>query len=271
MKKIYVLIGYSLYTMSLAAQSHHDYMDDSAVAGGADRALNGFLLFIIIGIALFVIILIFGGIAKIKYELSPQSKIDRQKEAKKEQERQERIRKEQEHQKALLALPPNTIRFVVEGRPHVVELARIGNRIHTEKLAICMWTVDKIIWNGTDITDKVGSKEKLIDYIYGDYYKSSWLDSPMCELIVSKHCADLANKSSATAFEIELTIRGDFDPPKLQIIHHKHDGLKHHNVSRDIKCLEFVLYDGDVIQTHLTNGEPLCFPFDGYNSYPQFK
>lgn len=133
MKKIYVLIGYSLYTMSLAAQSHHDYMDDSAVAGGADRALNGFLLFIIIGIALFVIILIFGGIAKIKYELSPQSKIDRQKEAKKEQERQERIRKEQEHQKALLALPPNTIRLVVEGRPHVVELARIGNRIHTRR------------------------------------------------------------------------------------------------------------------------------------------
>lgn len=271
MKRLLVLACFASGVVSLAAQSHHDYMDDSAVAGGADRALNGFLLFIIIGIALFVIILIFGGIAKIKYELSPQSKIDRQKEAKKEQERQERIRKEQEHQKALLALPENTIRLIVEGKPHIVELASTGNRIHTEMLAICLWSVNKIIWNGSDITDKVGSVEKYIDSIYGKHYKSPYRSFlSLYELIVSKHCADLANQSRVTTFDIELTIRGNFDPQKLQIIHHIHEGLREHNISRDIKCLEFVLYDGDIIQTHLVNGKPLCFIYKGYDSFPKF-
>ena len=247
-------------------------MDDSAVSGGVDRALNAFVILFFIVIALLVVIFIFGGIAKIKYELSPQSEIDRQKKAKEEQERQEMIRKEQERKKALLALPENTIRLLVEGRPHLVELGCSGNRLLTEMVAICLWTVEKIIWDGTDITNKVGSVEKLINYIYGKYYKSRYLGYgvlSMSELIVSKECADIADKTSNRIFEIELTIRGDFNPSKLQIIHYTHEGLRHHNVSRDIKCLEFVLYDGDIIQTHLTNGKPLCFEKHGFIKYPE--
>lgn len=259
-----------LMPILLFAQRQYDYMDDSAVAGGADRVLNSFVIVFFVVLAFLIIIFVFGGIAKVKYELSPQSEIDRQKRAKEEQERQEKVRKEQERQKALLALPENTIRLLVEGKPHLVELARMCNRINSEKVAICLRSVNKIIWDGTDITSQVGSIDKYLDFIYGDFYKSKWQELPMCELIVSKQCADLADKTSNRTFEIELTIRGDFNPSKLQIIHHTHEGLKHHNVSRDIKCLEFVLYGGDIIQTHLTNGKPLCFPYEGYVvKYPE--
>ena len=268
MKRLVLSLSIVLFHIMAFAQSHNDYMDDDAVAGGADRALNSFIILFLIVIAFVVIVFIFGGIAKIKYELSPQKEIDRQKKEKEEQEKQERIRKEQEHQKALLALPENSVRLVIQGRPQIVELARLANRINTEMLAICMWTIDDIIWEGTHIKDEVGSVDNSIDCIYGEYYKSKWQNFPMCELIVSKHCVDLAQKSSELPFGICFTIRGDFDPHKLQIIHHKHEGLRHHNVSRDIKCLEFLIYDGDIIQTHLANGKPLCFPYEGYNSYP---
>ena len=89
-----VLFILSLFISVLVqAQSQYDYMDDDAVAGGADRVLNTFVILFLVVVAFIVIIFIFGGIAKIKYELSPQSEIDRQKKAKEEQERQERIRK----------------------------------------------------------------------------------------------------------------------------------------------------------------------------------
>ena len=273
MKRIVSISCFLLICIATFPQSHYDYMDDSAVAGGADRVLNTFVIIFFVVLVLLIIIFVFGGIAKIKYELSPQSEIDRQKKAKEEQEKQEKVRREQERQKALLALPENTIRLLVEGRPHLVELARMGNRIHTEMVAICLWSVDNIIWDGTDITDKVGSVEKPINHIYGDYYESRYDCSAvrnMGELVVSKQCADLADKTSNRTFEIELTIRGDFNPSKLQIIHHTHEGLRHHNVSRDIKCLEFVLYGGDIIQAHLTNGKPFCFPYEGYVvKYPE--
>lgn len=272
MKRIVSILYYLLISMAIHAQSQYDYMDDSAVAGGAERVLNTFIIIFLIVIAFVVIVFIFGGIAKIKYEFSPQKEVDRQKKEKEEREKQERIRKKQEHQKALLALPENTVRLIVEGRPHVVELARLGNRINSEMLAICLWTLNKIVWNGADITNLVGTIERGLNWCYGNHYNSRYMShDPMCELIVSKRCADLANKSSITPFEIELTIRGDFDPKKLQIIHSRHEGLIEHHVSRDIKCLEFMLYDGDEIQTHLVNGKPLCFPYEGYNSYPVFK
>ena len=82
--------------MTIHAQSQYDYMDDSAVAGGADRVLNTFIILFLIGIVLVAFVLIFGGIAKIKYEFSPQKEIDRQREEKRQREHQERIRKEQE-------------------------------------------------------------------------------------------------------------------------------------------------------------------------------
>jgi len=228
MKRIVSILYYLLISMTIHAQSQYDYMDDSAVAGGADRVLNTFIILFLIGIVLVAFVLIFGGIFKIKYEFSPQKEIDRQREEKRQREHQERIRKEQERQRALLALPKTTVHLLVEGRPHLVELASCGNRIHTEMIAICLCSVNKIIWKDTDITDQIVSVEKYIDSIYGKYYKSqySWHGS-MSELIVSKHCADLADKSCSVTFEIEFTIRGDFDPQKLQIIHHTHEGLKH--------------------------------------------
>ena len=204
MKRLVLSLSIVLFHIMAFAQSHNDYMDDDAVAGGADRALNSFIILFLIVIAFVVIVFIFGGIAKIKYELSPQKEIDRQKKEKEEQEKQERIRKEQEHQKALLALPENSVRLVIQGRPQIVELARLANRINTEMLAICMWTIDDIIWEGTHIKDEVGSVDKSIDFIYGDFYKSKWQNFPMCELIVSKHCVDLAQKSSELPFEVIL-------------------------------------------------------------------
>lgn len=255
--------------MAIYAQSQYDYMDDSAVAGGADRVLNAFIIIFLLVIAFVVVVFIFGGIAKIKYEFSPQKDIDKLKKEKEEREKQERIRKEREHQKALLALPENKVRLFVEGVPHVVELAVW--RQHPQMLAICLWHLKTIIWNGTEITNQVSSVEKYLNYLYGKHYNSPYPpNSPLYELIVSKQCADIAYKSKSVSFEIEFTIRGVFDPQKLQIIHHIHEGLIHEKISRDIKCLEFVLYDGDVIQTHLVNGKPLCFPYEGYNSYPNF-
>ncbi len=273
MKRITSILYFLLINMTAFAQTPYDYMDDSSVAGGADRVLNGFVIIFLIIIALLVIILIIGGLGKIKYELSPQKEIDRHKKEKEEQEKQEKIRKEQEHQKALLALPEKTIRLSIEGIPHLVELAPVGNRIHSEMIAICLWTIDKIIWDGINITSKVCLIDKYIDTIYGNHYKSRWYHkSDLCELGISEYCVDLANKASVTTFELELNIRGDFDPQKLKIIHNISHGLRYYdNINRDIKYIEFVLYDDDVIQTHLVNGKPLCFPREGYNSYPKFK
>ena len=89
----------------------------------------------------------------------------------------------------------------------------------------------------------------------------------MSELMVSKDCVNITNKLNACTFDIEFTIRGNFNPQKLQIIHCIHYGGLRFAIERDIKCLEFISYDGDIIQTHLTNGKPLCFPYEGYISY----
>ena len=173
MRKLLLILSLFISVL-VQAQSQYDYMDDDAVAGGADRVLNTFVILFLVVVAFIVIIFILGGIAKIKYELSPQKELDRQKKEKEEREKQERIKKEEEHRKALLALPENSVRLVIQGRPHIVELAGLGNRIHTEMLAICMWTIDDIIWEGTHITDEVGSVNEPINFIYGDYYKSKW-------------------------------------------------------------------------------------------------
>lgn len=273
MKRITSILYFLFINTTAFAQTPYDYMDDSSVAGGADRVLNGFVILFLIIIALLVIILIVGGLGKIKYELSPQKEIDRQKKEKEEQEKQEKIRKEQEHKKTLLALPENTIRLSIKGKPHLVELAPGGDRRHTEMIAICLWTIDRIVWGSTEITDQISYVNKLLDIIYGEHYKSRYdcyAFPNLRELIISKYCADLADKASIMTFEIEFTIRGDFNAQKLQIINYSSMGLRD-EISRNIKGLEFVVYDDDVIQTHLVNGKPLCFPRDGYNSYPKFN
>lgn len=271
MKKALFTFASLCFSLMALAQTQYDYYDDDAVAGGADRALNGFIILFLIVVALVVIIFILGGISKIMYELSPQSTIDRQKKEKEEKEKQERIRKEEERKKALLALPENTIKLLIEAKPHLVELAGAANRIHTSALAICLSSINRIYWEGKEITEQVGYIDKPIDFYYGRHYETPHDKfNHLYELIVSEHCAKLADQSNVTSFEIEFTIRGDFDPQKFKILSHKHYGLRHHNIERNIKCLEFVFYNGDVLQAHLTNGEPICFPYTGYNSYPIF-
>lgn len=259
------------FSIIALAQTQYDYYNDGDVAGGADRTLNGIIILFLIVVALFLIVFVLGGISKIMYELSPQSTIDRQKKEKDEREKQKIIKKEEERKKALLALPENTIQLLIEAKPHLVELAGGGNRIHTSALAICLSSINRIFWQGKNITDHVGYIDKNIDFYYGRHYEApNDKFNHLYELIVSEHCAKLADQSNITSFEIEFTIRGDFDPQKFKILSHKHCGLRHHNIERNIKCLEFVFYNGDVLQTHLTNGEPICFPYTGYDSFPIF-
>lgn len=56
-----VLFILSLFISVLVqAQSQYDYMDDDAVAGGADRALNAVVILFLVLLAFIVIILSFG-------------------------------------------------------------------------------------------------------------------------------------------------------------------------------------------------------------------
>jgi len=273
MKRIVSILFYLLMNMAIHAQSQYDYMDDSAVTGSIDKALYVFLITFFFITVLVIIVFILGVIDKIRYEFSPQKELDRLKREKEEREQQEKIRKEQERQKALLALPENKVRLLVRGRPHIVELASLANKIRTEMLAICLRNINKIVWDGTDITAQVGFIDKNLSRFYsGHYITQSWagIPMPMDQLIVSRRCTELADETSSVSFEIEFTIRGDFTPKKLQFIHHMHEGLSYDNICRDIKCLEFILYDGDTIQTHQVNGKPLCFPYKGFCSFPKF-
>ncbi len=43
MKRLVLSLSIVLFHIMAFAQSHNDYMDDDAVAGGADRALNSFI------------------------------------------------------------------------------------------------------------------------------------------------------------------------------------------------------------------------------------
>ncbi len=271
MKRIVLILYYLLISFAVCGQSQYDYMDDSAVAGGAERVFNVYAIIFLVVIVIVVIGIILNIIAKIAYEFSPQKEIDRQKKEKEERDKQERIRKEQEHLRILLSLPENKVRLFVKGRPHLVELGVYKNS--PEMVAICLWSVNKIIWNETDITEQVGYIKKRLNDIYGKHYKSRYdcyAFPDLKEIIISQYCADLAKQSCIVTFEIEFTIRGDFDTQKLQLIDYSHIGFRN-EVSRNIKGLEFVVYDGDVIQSHLVNGKPLCFPLEGYNGLSRIQ
>lgn len=55
------------------AQSQYDYMDDNAVAGGADRALNGFIFIILLVIAAIVLLFVVGGALNVYYWFNPKA------------------------------------------------------------------------------------------------------------------------------------------------------------------------------------------------------
>lgn len=95
MKRIVSTLFPLLSATILVAQSHHDYMDDSSVAGGADRALNGIVIFVLLVIVAFVILLIGGGYYKIKYWLNPEESPE-YKAAQKRKEIEEQRLKEQQ-------------------------------------------------------------------------------------------------------------------------------------------------------------------------------
>lgn len=103
--------------MLIHAQRQYDYMDDSAVAGGADRALNGILFFVFLVVGAFVFLLFGGFYYKIKYWLNPeenpeykaaqQRKIvegQRLKEVQKEKQRQIELQTEKEKEKKAIDL-----------------------------------------------------------------------------------------------------------------------------------------------------------------------
>ena len=73
MKKIFLVILTIFINLFLFAQTQYDYYDDGAVAGGADRALNGII--IIGGLVIIVLVLAFllGGAAKIYYWFNPEA------------------------------------------------------------------------------------------------------------------------------------------------------------------------------------------------------
>ena len=51
----------------LYAQTQYDYYDDSAVAGGADRALNGIIVIVLLVIAAIVLLFIASGVLNVYY------------------------------------------------------------------------------------------------------------------------------------------------------------------------------------------------------------
>ena len=72
--KRFILFIISVFTqILLVAQTQNDYMDDDAVAGGVDRALNGIILFIGLIILAVVILFILVICAKIYYWFNPEA------------------------------------------------------------------------------------------------------------------------------------------------------------------------------------------------------
>lgn len=94
MKRIAFVIVCLLFKIQLIAQTQYDYYDDGAVAGGADRALNGIIIIggiVIIAVALFLLLY---GVAKIYYWFNPTADpeykrmlVEKEKEAKRSKEK----------------------------------------------------------------------------------------------------------------------------------------------------------------------------------------
>lgn len=111
MRKILLCITI-LFSVSVQAQSHYDYMDDYTASGGVDGALN----FLIILFFLVIVVLVFGFISVVIYWFSPQKERNKLEREKAERDIVEMIKnrlieqeREQERKRALLALPKNII------------------------------------------------------------------------------------------------------------------------------------------------------------------
>lgn len=72
--KRFVLLIISVFTqILLVAQTQFDYMDDDAVAGGADRALNGIIIIVVLVIAAIVLLFIISGLLNVYYWFNPKA------------------------------------------------------------------------------------------------------------------------------------------------------------------------------------------------------
>lgn len=72
-KRYFLVLIAFLLPMLLFAQSQYDYMDDSAVAGGADRALNGIIIIVGLVIAAIVLLFVIGGALNVYYWFNPKA------------------------------------------------------------------------------------------------------------------------------------------------------------------------------------------------------
>ena len=96
MKRTSFVLLLLLYAVLLTAQSHYDYMDDSAVAGGANRAFNGLLFIILLIIGAIVLLLLGNVFFKIYYGLKPEAKPEyKAQKAKEERENKQKEEKKQ--------------------------------------------------------------------------------------------------------------------------------------------------------------------------------
>lgn len=75
-KRFFVVLISLLISIFLYAQSQYDYMDDDAVAGGADRALNGIVFIVCLIVIAVVLIIVLGGLLNIYYRFNPQANPD---------------------------------------------------------------------------------------------------------------------------------------------------------------------------------------------------
>ena len=92
-KFMLALCSASMMCINAFAQTQYDYYDDSAVYGGADRALNGIVIIVIIVIALAVLIFVSAIALKTYYFINPNAdpeyKIAKEKEEKENQRKRE--------------------------------------------------------------------------------------------------------------------------------------------------------------------------------------
>lgn len=73
MKRIAFVIVCLLFKIQLIAQTQYDYYDDGAVAGGADRALNGIVFIIGLVVVAVVLIFVIGGALKVYEWFNPKA------------------------------------------------------------------------------------------------------------------------------------------------------------------------------------------------------
>lgn len=73
MKRFFLFIISVFTQIILVAQTQYDYMDGDAVAGGANRALNGIIIMAVLVIAAIVLLFVIGGILNVYYWFNPKA------------------------------------------------------------------------------------------------------------------------------------------------------------------------------------------------------